>query len=76
MTDQYRVPLPNGRTAPMPVPTISDPGGEIRHPNGPDNAVSPRPNAPAATPAWPYGPETKPAPVIDRRPVPASRGGE
>jgi hypothetical protein len=59
--------LPGGGR--MPQPKIMDPGGQVRNPLGPDAPVSPRPGAPAATPSWPYGSETKPAPVIDNRPV-------
>ena len=74
MVDQYRVPLPNGRTGPMPQPRIVDPGGQVRNPLGPEAPVSPRPGAPAATPLWPYAPGTKPARVIDNRPLPGDGG--
>jgi hypothetical protein len=68
--DQFAVLPPDGRTAPMPNPAPRDPGGQVRHPLGPDAPVAPRPGAPAATPVWPFGPETRPAPVIGNRPVP------
>ena len=59
--------LPGGGR--MPQQKIMDPGGQVRNPLGPDAPVSPRPGAPAATPSWPYGAETQPAPVLDNRPV-------
>jgi hypothetical protein len=67
--DQYHVPVPGGGTAPMPQPRPEAPGGQVRHPMGPDAPVSPRPGAPAATPPWPYGPETRPAGNLPRKVV-------
>ena len=64
--------LPGGGA--MPQPKIMDPGGHVRHPNGPDAPVSPRPGAPAAIPPWRYSPETQPAPVVGNRPLPGDGG--